>query len=407
MRWRLATALVLSGATLNGCSCEPPTPSLHASPGTTVEVGQTVTFDSNPQAGDPADHILSDSQVDWDLDGNGAFGERPGERVVQTSFATPGKYSVTFHVLTVYTENVFGESEVPVNGYATKVVTVTAPPQQPPENQAPSASFEFSPDPAITEYAGSYDASGSHDADGQIVKYDWQWGDGTHDTSSTSPSVKHAFEFSGTYDVRLTTTDEKGATGTTDRMVQVQDGPPPGKAIAREASRVSAAGAGTPFTIALDRATLEPGTTTISGAKLVTVGLRASGRLELRRVPRLLGRHRSPRWAGSIALVQRGSGAKAKLAGQGYILLALSKGNSVCLAGTASATLLGRGFKGRLAVAGGHGPAARLRGTGTFGQPVDIAGKPRLSGHLKLRKVRKARRLPRACRTLARRLQPR
>ena len=55
MHWRLATALVLWGATLNGCSCEPPAPVLHVSPGNTVEVGQTVTFDSNPQ--DDADEL--------------------------------------------------------------------------------------------------------------------------------------------------------------------------------------------------------------------------------------------------------------------------------------------------------------------------------------------------------------
>src|SRR4051812_7463162 len=404
MHWRLATALVLSGATLNGCSCTPPTPTLHVSPGNTVEVGQTVTFDSNPQDGDQPDHVVSDNQLDWDLDGDGSFGERPGERVVQTSFAAPGKYSVTFHVVGVYTESVFGESELPVNGYATQVVTVV--PKLPPsQNQPPTADFQFNPDPAITEYAGTYDASASTDPDGQIVKYDWQWGDGTPDTSTTSPSAKHAFEFSGTYNVHLTTTDDRGATGVTDRTVQVQDGPPPGKLIAREALTVSAAGAGSPFTIALDHATLKPGTTTISGAKLVTAGFRASGRLELRKVPKLLGRQRTPRWAGSIALVQRGSGRNAKLAGQGYILLALSKRNRVCLAGTASATLVGHGSKGRLAVAGGTGSGARLRGTGTFGQPVNLAGKPRLKGRLKLRKVRKARPLPRACRTLARTLR--
>jgi PKD repeat protein len=405
MHWRLATALVLSGATLNGCSCTPPTPTLHVSPGNTVEVGQTVTFDSNPQDGDMPDHVVSDNQLDWDLDGDGSFGERPGERVVRTSFAAPGKYSVTFHVVGVYTESVLGESELPVHGYATQVVTVVAklPPSQ---NQPPTADLQFNPDPAITEYAGTYDASASTDPDGQIVKYEWQWGDGTPDTTSTSPSVKHAYEFAGTYGVHLITTDDKGATGTTDRTVQVQDGPPPGKVIAREAAAVTAAGAGSPFTIALDHATLSPGTTTVSGAKLVTAGFRARGRLHFKKEPKLLGRQRSPRWAGSIALVQRGSGTTAKLAGQGYILLALSKRNSVCLAGTASATLVGRGFKGRLAVAGGKGPGARLRGTGSFAPPVGLAaGKPRLSGHLKLRKVRKARPLPRACRTLARSLR--
>jgi hypothetical protein len=200
-------------------------------------------------------------------------------------------------------------------------------------------------------------------------------------------------------------TDDAGATGTTVRTVQVMDGVPPAKVIAREAAAVTAAGAGSPFTIALDSAKVTPGTTTVSGAKLVTAGIRVRGRLHFKKEPKLLGRHPSPRWAGSLALVQRGSGTKAKLAGQGYILLALSKKDSVCLAGTASATLVGRGFTGKLAVAGGSGLGARLRGSGTFLPPVHVLSKPALSGRLKLRRVHKRLGLPKACRTLARTLR--
>jgi len=400
MRWRLATALVLSGATLNGCSCEPPNPSLHVSPGTSVEVGQTLTFDSNAQGDDPPDHVLTDSDVDWDLDGNGSFGERPGERVVQRSFAAPGTYSVTFHVRTDYTEN-FLSGDFPVDGYATTAVTVTAP-QPPGENQVPSASFEFSPNPAITEYAGTYDASGSKDPDGQIVKYEWEWGDGTPGTTTTSPSAKHAFASSGAYSVRLTVTDDQGATGVTERTVQVQDGPPPGKLVAREAAGVSAARAGSPFTLAVGKVRLTPGITTVAGSKLLTAGIRARGRLHFRRAPRLLGTHASPRWAGSLAFFQKGSGLGAKLSAQGYVLLVFSRKDRVCLAGTASAKLSGAGFAGRLAVAGGRGLGARLRGSGTFSPATRRNGNRVLNGRLKLRKARKARRLPKACRSLAR-----
>jgi hypothetical protein len=143
----------------------------------------------------------------------------------------------------------------------------------------------------------------------------------------------------------------------------------------------------------------------VAGSKLLTAGIRGHGRISFKRAPALLGRHASPRWVASLALTQKGNAAKAQLAGQGYILLALSKGNRLCLAGTASGNVSGGGIKARLAVAGGSGPSARLRGTGSVSRPVTQAGKRVLNGRLKLRRVRKARRLPHACRTLARTLR--
>jgi hypothetical protein len=146
------------------------------------------------------------------------------------------------------------------------------------------------------------------------------------------------------------------------------------------------------------------GRTTISGAKLVTAGIRAQGRLSFRRSLAILGSPRSSRWAGNISLIQRGNAAKAKLSGKGYFLLAISRRNSLCLAATANASLSGGRITGRLAAAGGTGRGARLRGTGTFSKKIQSSGRV-LNGRLKLRRVHKVRRLPKACRSLARTLR--
>jgi PKD repeat protein len=398
---RAATLVLLGLTTVAGCACDAPMPVVHVSPGTTVQVGQVVTFDSNQGPNDPADGIEENTNVSWDLDGNGTFGDLPGQRVVQRTFDTPGTYKVSFDAVNLIFDSWLDSSPYFLHGYDTRTITVTAPPGP----QPPTASFSFSPSPGYTERDIGFDASGSKDADGRVVKYEWDWeGDGTYDETDTSPTTTHNYPFAGTYTVRLRVTDNDGQTGTTEQTVQVMDGVPPGGLIAREAAGVTAAGAGSPFTIGLGQVAFTPGTTTVSGVRLVTAGMRAHGRLHFKKAPKLLGRNRSPRWAGSLALVQRGSGAGARLSGQGYILLALSKTNSVCLAGTASATLLGRGFKGKLAVAGGTGTGARLRGTGIFSPAVHVATKPALSGRLKLRQVRKKRGLPMACRTLARTL---
>jgi PKD repeat protein len=394
MRRRLAIALVLSAATVDGCSCELPTPNLHVSPGSTVLVGQTVTFDSNTQAGDPPDHISADAQVSWDLDGDGSF-EHSGDRVVKRRFDTPGHYAVTFAVR----ENVYNggiQAAVPVDGYATRAITVNpAAGPQPPE-----ASFSASPNPGYTERDIGFDASASNDPDGQIVKYEWDWtADGAYDVAAASATASHAYEFAGSYTVRLRVTDDSGATGVSETTVQVVDGVPPGKVIGAASPGISAAAGGSPFTIALGRVRFTRGTTTVAGAKLLTAGIRAHGRARFTRLPALLGTHRSPRYAANLALVQRGNGRAAKLSGQGYILLSFTRRDSLCLAGTASGGVSAP-FHGKLAAAGGKGLGAHARGTGTFAPPKLQKGKPVLTGRLKLRRVHKPRGLPKACRKL-------
>jgi hypothetical protein len=397
MRWRLATALLLSAATVDGCSCDTPVPLLHVSPATTVQVGQLVTFDSRPTGNDPPDDVPSDAQLAWDLDGDGSF-EISGGRVQQKRYDTPGTYSVTFDVKVSIFGGIF-EGDIPADGFVTRKIVVVAP-QGPAGNQAPSASFDYSPAPGYTESNITFDASGSADPDGHVVKYEWDWtSDGSVDDSTTSPTIKHAYPFAGTYTATLKVTDDQGATSTTERTVQVQDGVPPGKAIAREAAAVSSAAAASPFTLTLGRAALKYGTTTVAGTKLVTAGIRAHGRVHFKRAPALFGRHRSARWAGAIALRQSGNGGKAKLSGQGYLLLAFSKRDSLCLAGTATGGFK-KSFAGKLAAVGGKGFGARLRGPGTFGRPVTTKKSATLKGRLKLRRVRKPRGLPKACRRL-------
>lgn len=390
--------MFLALTTVAGCNCsEEPAPILHVSPGTSVHVGQVVTFDANRQKDEPDDGISDNTNFAWDLNGDGRYEERPGERVVDQSFNTPGRYRVGVVASNLIYTGWLDSSPFFVHGYVSQVITVTAPSGP----QPPAASFTFSPSPGYTESPITFDASGSTDADGQVVKYEWDWtADGTYDESGTAASTSHAYEFPGTYTARLRVTDNDGSTGTTDRTVQVMDGVPPAKVIAGEAGGLTAARAGSPFSLELGHASFHPGITTVAGTKLLTAGIRAGGRLSFKRAPALLGTHRSSRWATSLALVQKGNGSSAKLSGQGYILLALSKGNSLCLAGTAAGKLGGGGFTGRLAVAGGSGPSARLRGAGTFSPALHILSKPTLSGRLKLRRVHKKRALPKVCRTL-------
>lgn len=74
--------------------------------------------------------------------------------------------------------------------------------------------------------AVAFDASASTDPDGTIASYAWDFGDGTVGTGRT---VNHIYTKPGSYTVKLTVTDDKGATGTANVTVTIS-----GKPIIRE-----------------------------------------------------------------------------------------------------------------------------------------------------------------------------
>ena len=83
-----------------------------------------------------------------------------------------------------------------------------------PVNQPPVAAFGFN----CTDLTCTFDASGSSDADGTVVSYDWDFGDGN---AASGPTVQHTFAAGGTFTVVLTVTDDDGGSDTDSQAVSV------------------------------------------------------------------------------------------------------------------------------------------------------------------------------------------
>jgi PKD repeat protein len=75
-----------------------------------------------------------------------------------------------------------------------------------------------------TDLAVAVDASGSADTDGRVARAEWTFGDGTTGAGTTAT---HTYAAAGTYAVRLTVTDDEGATAATTRQVTVTAPPAP------------------------------------------------------------------------------------------------------------------------------------------------------------------------------------
>ena len=98
----------------------------------------------------------------------------------------------------------------------TQSVTTT----NPPVNKVPVASFTTTP----TDLTVAVNGTASADPDGTIASYAWDFGDSS---TGTGVTASRTYAAGGTYTVKLTVTDDKGATGSTTKTVTVTAPPAP------------------------------------------------------------------------------------------------------------------------------------------------------------------------------------
>jgi PKD repeat protein len=91
-------------------------------------------------------------------------------------------------------------------------------PPPPPGNQPPISDFSFNPITGEYPLKVSFDGSASYDPDGSVVAYAWTFGDGG---SGAGKLVDHTYQKNGTFTVKLTVTDDKGATGAYSRPIKI------------------------------------------------------------------------------------------------------------------------------------------------------------------------------------------
>ena len=162
-----------------------------------VYTGETVTFDAS-ESYDPDGTIIS---YYWD------FGDRTNATgvVVEHAYSNNGNYVVTLTVT--------DDDGATATATATKYIL----------NRPPVADFTESAETVYTGEVITFDASSSHDPDGTITSYFWDFGDGTNATGVT---VDHAYTDDGVYIVTLTVIDDDGLTANITSTKTVLNRPP-------------------------------------------------------------------------------------------------------------------------------------------------------------------------------------
>ena len=175
-----------------------PTAQFVMSPSGGAFTNQTIFFNASQSRPGDGRRLV---RYDWDF-GTGSTGSGV---TTSKSYDSVGTYTI---VLTV-TDDVGQTARV------TGTVSIQANP-----TSLPTARFFWSPNPARQNEPTTFDASPSSTSiSGTIIRYDWNFNDGSNPiTSTTSPTIQHTFfaqspnPIPGGYPVRLTVTDSNGQT---------------------------------------------------------------------------------------------------------------------------------------------------------------------------------------------------
>ncbi len=165
-----------------------------------VNVPPVAAFSYSPTAGAIAPQVISFSALassdsdgtitsySWNF-GDGTFGTGA---LVDHLFSTAGNYTVALTV----TDNQGGTN--------TKTISVNVL-----ANQLPVAAFTANSVTSSGELKLVFDASASSDADGSLVDYKWDFGDGVVLSTGLIKTTEHIYATTGTYKVTLTVVDNK------------------------------------------------------------------------------------------------------------------------------------------------------------------------------------------------------
>jgi PKD repeat protein len=126
---------------------------------------------------------------------------------VTASTATGARVTYTYSTAGTFTARLTVTDNGGLTGSASTPVLVSQPPAGE-SNIPPVATITAASNRGLAPFTVLLDAKDSHDPDGKITKYSWNFGDGG---TGIGLDVKHTYPVPGDYVVTLKVTDDKGA----------------------------------------------------------------------------------------------------------------------------------------------------------------------------------------------------
>ena len=159
-----------------------------------------VNFDGSASTA-PAGQITA---YDWDFSNSNLFKDGSGAKISHT-FDQSGTYTVALRVTDNTNQFQVSTQQITVNGANVPTAVISV----------PSTTGKYF---SGTQY--TFDASGSTSPNGNVVTYDWDFGDST--PHANTRIANHTYKTTGTYEVTLKATDDSAASGTSTQKLKVE-----------------------------------------------------------------------------------------------------------------------------------------------------------------------------------------
>jgi len=141
---------------------------------------------------------------EWDFDGDSEYEELTAEPASSHTYDAYGSYEAALRV----TDDDGAQD--------TDSVTIEV-------NRPPMAELTADPSAGAIPLDVGFNAAGSHDPDGEIVQYEWDFdGDSTYDDTTAVPTDAHTYGCFGSFDAVVRVTDDDGAQDTDSVRVAVE-----------------------------------------------------------------------------------------------------------------------------------------------------------------------------------------
>ena len=179
----------------------PPDAVLVANPDHGDAPGLEVTWDASGSTDSDGEIV----QYDWDMDYDGTYEIEDGGATQLATYDTPGVYTVKVRVVDNDGDTDIDTADCDVN-------------------DPPAADLTASPTSFTVPGDVTYDASGSTDSDGSVVRYDWDMdNDGTYEVEDGGATQSANYTMAGTYTVGVLVTDDDGATDSATTQVTASE----------------------------------------------------------------------------------------------------------------------------------------------------------------------------------------
>ncbi len=160
-----------------------------------LNTGDTVTFNAST-SGDPDGGNPVMLAAQWDF-GDGTIGTG---KITSHTYSTPGEYNVCLMIIDIYN----------LRDKICKKINVNQKPQP------PVATFNYKPENPNINQIITFDANGSSDPDGEIISYNWDFGNGIIKTGAIA-DIK--YNEATSYKVMLIVQDQSGLRDTAFRTI--------------------------------------------------------------------------------------------------------------------------------------------------------------------------------------------